>query len=112
MSIRILKVSLQTALIIIVVKLPTVLFLHGHPLYLQKEGMDNKLPLTVRRAIELMGLYFLGTLIFIGRDIITPLVMAFFLAIILLPVYRWLRRRKLPEGMAIALSLLVMIIVV
>jgi predicted PurR-regulated permease PerM len=74
--------------------------------------MDNKLPLTVRRAIELMGLYFLGTLIFIGRDIITPLVMAFFLAIILLPVYRWLRRRKLPEGMAIALSLLVMIIVV
>lgn len=68
------------------------------------------LPLTVRRAIEVMGVYVLGTLIFIGRDVITPLVMAFFLSIMLLPVYRWLRRRKLPEGLSIGLSLLVLII--
>lgn len=71
----------------------------------------SKLPLTVRRAIELMGLYFLGTIVFIGRDVITPLVMAFFLSIILLPVYRHLRKRRLPEGLSIALSLLLLIIV-
>ncbi|HEY0040275.1 MAG TPA: AI-2E family transporter [Flavisolibacter sp.] len=71
----------------------------------------NNLPLTARRAIELMGLYFLGTIIFIGRDVITPLVMAFFLSIILLPVYRKLRGRKVPEGLAIFLSLLILIIV-
>lgn len=71
----------------------------------------NNLPITVRRAIELMGLYFLGTIIFIARDIITPLVMAFFLSIILLPTYRRLRNRKAPEGLAIFLSILLLIIV-
>lgn len=72
----------------------------------------DKLPLTVRRAIELMGLYFLGTLIFIGRDVITPLLMAFFLAIILLPAYRWLRKHRLGEGVSIFLSLLLLIVLV
>jgi predicted PurR-regulated permease PerM len=71
----------------------------------------NNLPLTVRRAIELMGLYFLGTMIFIGRDIFTPLLMAFFLSIILLPAYRWLRRRRLPEGLSIGLALLLLILI-
>ena len=71
----------------------------------------SKLPLTVRRAIELIGLYFLGTIIFIGRDVITPLVMAFFLSIILLPTYRFLRNRRLGEGLSIALSLLLLIVI-
>src|SRR5687768_10789217 len=71
----------------------------------------NEMPLTVRRAIELMGLYFLGTIIFIGRDVITPLVMAFFLSIIVLPIYRRLRSRGLGEGLSISLSLFLLIIV-
>lgn len=66
----------------------------------------SSLPLTVRRAIELMGVYFLGMLIFLGRDVITPIVLAFFLAIMLLPVYRFLRRLKLPESLAIFISIL------
>lgn len=72
----------------------------------------NNLPVTVRRALELMGIYFLGMIVFIGQDVITPLVMAFFLSLILLPVYRWLRRRRLSEGLAISLSLLLLIVVV
>jgi predicted PurR-regulated permease PerM len=70
------------------------------------------MPLTVRRALELMGLYFLGMIIIAGRDIISPLLLAFFLAIMLLPVYRFLRRKKLPESLAIGLSLLCLIVVV
>ncbi|RYZ20611.1 MAG: AI-2E family transporter [Chitinophagaceae bacterium] len=70
------------------------------------------MPLTVRRALELMGLYFLGVIIIAGRDIISPLLMAFFLAIMVLPIFRFLRRRKLPEGLAIGLSLLALILVV
>lgn len=70
------------------------------------------LPLTVRRALELMGLYFMGTIIVVGKDIITPIVMAFFLAIMLLPIYRGLRKRKLPESLAIFLALLFLIIVI
>ncbi len=44
------------------------------------------LPLTVRRALELLGIYFLGVMIVAGREVITPLVMAFFISIVLLPV--------------------------
>jgi predicted PurR-regulated permease PerM len=70
------------------------------------------LPLTVRRAIELMGVYVLGMIILVGRDVITPLVMAFFLALMLLPVYRFLRRRRLPESLAIVLSILLLLVVI
>ena len=70
----------------------------------------SSFPLTVRRAIELMGIYFLGMIIWVGKDIITPLLMAFFLAIMLLPVLRFLRRRKIPEGLAIFLSILFLVI--
>ena len=66
----------------------------------------SSLPLTVRRAIELTGIYFLGTIIIAGREIITPVVMAFFLALMLLPVLRFLRRKKAPETLAIFLCIL------
>ena len=70
------------------------------------------MPLTVRRSIEVMGIFFLGWMIFIGRGVITPLVMAFFLSIIVLPAYRWFRNKRLPEGLSITLSLLMLIVVV
>jgi len=72
----------------------------------------TQMPLTVRRSIELMGLYFLGLIILVGKDIITPIVMAFFLAIMLLPVYRFLKRMKFPESLAIFFSLFFLIIIV
>jgi predicted PurR-regulated permease PerM len=72
----------------------------------------SSLPLTVRRAIELMGIYFLGTIILAGREVITPIVMAFFLALMLLPVLRFLRRRKIPEGIAIFLSIIFLAVII
>jgi predicted PurR-regulated permease PerM len=72
----------------------------------------SNLPLTVRRAIELMGLYFLGMIIIVGKDIITPIVMAFFLALMILPVYRFFRRRKFPETLSIALALLLLLVII
>lgn len=65
-----------------------------------------KLPLTVRRSIELLGLYFLGAIIVVGKTIIMPVLMAFFLSIMLLPVYRFLKKKKFPESLAIFLSIL------
>ncbi len=72
----------------------------------------SNLPLTVRRAIELMGLYFLGMILIVGKDIVTPIVMAFFLAIMLLPVYRFFRGRKFPETLSIVLALLLLVVIV
>lgn len=68
------------------------------------------MPLTVRRSIELLGLFFLGTIIVAGNGIITPLVMAFFISIVLLPGYRFLRRKKIPETLSIALVILMLFV--
>jgi predicted PurR-regulated permease PerM len=72
----------------------------------------SKLPLTVKRAIEVIGLYYLVKIIIEGKDIIAPILMAFFLSIMLLPVLRFLRRKKVPEVLAIILSLLMLIIII
>ncbi|HZF66386.1 MAG TPA: AI-2E family transporter [Chitinophagaceae bacterium] len=67
------------------------------------------MPITIRRAIEITGLYFLGAIIVVGQNIIAPLLMAFFISIVLLPIYRFLRRKKLPEIVSILISLLALI---
>ena len=67
------------------------------------------LPLTVRRSIELVGLFVLGLIIVAGSGIITPIVMAFFLTILLLPVFRFLRKLKIPNTFAIIISLILLI---
>lgn len=63
---------------------------------------------TVKRSIEILGLFVLGYIIYIGQDVITPLLMAFFLSILLLPLYRFFKRIKIPETIAIILSLAAM----
>jgi predicted PurR-regulated permease PerM len=70
------------------------------------------MPLTVRRSIELIGLFFLGTIIVSGSSIITPLVMAFFLSIVLLPVFRFFRKKKIPEVLSIALAIVLMFVAI
>ncbi|MVM31862.1 AI-2E family transporter [Spirosoma sp. HMF4905] len=70
----------------------------------------NQLPLTVKRSIELMGLCLLCVLILVGKAIIMPLIMAFFVSIVLLPVYRFLKKGRLPDSLAILLSILLMIV--
>lgn len=71
----------------------------------------NQMPLTVRRSIELIGLYFLGMIIWQANSILTPIVTAFFFSILILPVYRFFKRRKLPEILSISFALLVLFIV-
>jgi predicted PurR-regulated permease PerM len=75
-------------------------------------GIIQNMPLTVRRSVELIGLFVLGTIIVAGSSIIMPLVMAFFLSILLLPVYRFLRKKKIPEILSIALVILLLFIAV
>ena len=79
--------------------------------YSDKPSCMSNLPLTVRRSIELMGIYFLGMIIIVGREVITPIVMAFFLAILLLPIYRFFRNKKFPETISIVLALLFLFLI-
>jgi predicted PurR-regulated permease PerM len=70
----------------------------------------QSLPLTVRRSIELVGLVVLGMVIIEWHQIIMPMLMAFFMSIVLLPVYRFLKKKRIPGSIAIFLSILLMII--
>lgn len=70
----------------------------------------KELPLTVRRSIELTGLVLVATILILGRDIIMPVIMAFFISIMLLPIYRFLRRHKVPESLSIILPILFVLV--
>jgi predicted PurR-regulated permease PerM len=72
----------------------------------------EKLPVTVRRSIELLGLLGVFVVISQGKDILMPLILAAFLSLLLLPVYRWLRRRRLPDFLAILLSILLLLVAI
>jgi predicted PurR-regulated permease PerM len=72
----------------------------------------DKLPLTVRRSIELLGLIGLCVVLSAGSGVIMPLLMACFLALLLLPVHRWLCARGVPNFFSILLSLLLLMAVV
>ncbi|MFT3945895.1 MAG: AI-2E family transporter [Agriterribacter sp.] len=66
----------------------------------------NNLPLTVKRSIELLGICLLLAIFSVASNIIMPLLMAFFVSLVLLPVYRFFRKVKIPEVIAIVLSIL------
>ncbi len=68
------------------------------------------MPITVKRSLELLGLFLIGALIILGQDIIMPVLLAFFISIVLLPIYRFLRKRKVPESLAIILPILLLAI--
>ncbi|MDF3078303.1 MAG: permease [Sphingobacteriaceae bacterium] len=70
----------------------------------------RNLPLTVRRSIELLGLMLCGYLLIIGKDIIMPVLMAFFISIMLLPLYNFFKKRKFPEALAIFFPILILAI--
>ncbi|TDQ11477.1 AI-2E family transporter [Pedobacter metabolipauper] len=68
------------------------------------------MPLTVRRSIELLGLVLIGYIMVIGNSIIMPVIMAFFISILLLPVFRFFIRIKFPEVAAIIIPILLLAI--
>ncbi|WP_347158529.1 AI-2E family transporter [Pontibacter chitinilyticus] len=71
----------------------------------------NQMPLTVKRAIEVMGLFFLGWIIVLANGLLAPILMAFFISIMLLPVYRFFHKRRFPEALAIGISILALVVV-
>lgn len=64
------------------------------------------LPLTIKRSIEIIGLFYLGKLIVAGNIVIMPLLMAIFFSTMLLPAFRFFRNRKVPEVIAVFLPIL------
>jgi predicted PurR-regulated permease PerM len=74
--------------------------------------MMKEMPATIKRSIELIGLFVLGTTIVEGNTIIMPLLMAFFFSLMLLPVFRFFRKLKVPEVIAVFLPILLLTIAI
>ena len=74
--------------------------------------MNNQLPLTVKRAIELLGLTLIVAILIVGKDIFMPVILAFFISIMLLPIFRFLRKKRVPESLAIIIPILLVLIFV
>lgn len=72
----------------------------------------KELPVSVRRSIELLGLYTCGLIIVAGNGIIAPIIMSFLISIVIFPVYSFFVRKKLPEPLSIALSLVILMSVI
>ncbi|HXS54536.1 MAG TPA: AI-2E family transporter, partial [Hanamia sp.] len=72
----------------------------------------KQLPVTVRRSIEFIGLFFLAAAIAAGHMVVFPLLTAVYFSILLLPCVRFFKRWKLPESIAIVLSLLIFFITI
>ncbi len=73
--------------------------------------MNQHLPLTVKRSIELLGLVLVALVIIQLQNIITPILMALVASIALLPVFRFLIRKKIPNSISIFLTILLMSII-
>ena len=72
----------------------------------------KELPVTIRRSIELLGLFALGMAIVAGKMVVMPLLTAVYISLVLLPCFRFFKKRKIPETISIALSLLIMFITI
>ncbi|WPV66349.1 AI-2E family transporter [Chitinophaga sp. LS1] len=65
----------------------------------------KEIPVSVRRALELLGLFLTGAVIVMGKIVVMPLLMAFFVSLLLLPVFRFFRKLKVPVAIAIFLPI-------
>jgi predicted PurR-regulated permease PerM len=67
-------------------------------------------PFYVRLSLNLIGIFLIGWIIYIGSSILMPLCFAIVLAMLLLPVVNWLIRRGLPSVPAMLLAILLAIL--
>ena len=70
-----------------------------------------KLPLYAKLSQILLGIVILFFILYIGKEIILPLIFSFFIAILLDPVVRYLCKRKVNRFVAIFISILLAILI-
>ncbi|HCY75492.1 MAG TPA: AI-2E family transporter [Ignavibacteriales bacterium] len=72
---------------------------------------EIKIPLYAKVAQILLGIFILFYILYIGQEIIIPLVFSFFIAILLNPVVDYLCKKKINRAVAILISILLLIII-
>jgi predicted PurR-regulated permease PerM len=70
----------------------------------------SPLPFYAKFSLNLFASMLLGTLVYLGQDILMPLCFAIVLAILLLPVNNWLVKRGFPQVPSMIISILLAIL--
>ena len=77
----------------------------------KNENPKIELPFYVKAPLVLLGLALFVLTIYLAGDILFPLFFAAIFAILLLPIEQWLMRRRVPELLAITLTVLLGVVV-
>ncbi|HUP13645.1 MAG TPA: AI-2E family transporter, partial [Niastella sp.] len=72
----------------------------------------NNTSFSMRLAVSLLIICLLALIVFLGQSILIPLGFAIMLAMLLLPVVKWLVRKGIPDIVASILAILIAIIFV
>lgn len=75
------------------------------------ENPKVELPFYAKAPLVLLGLALVILMVYLAGDILFPLFFAAIFAILLLPIEQWLLRRRVPELLAITLSVLLGVVV-
>jgi predicted PurR-regulated permease PerM len=73
---------------------------------------DKSTPFNLKFTLSLLMLSLIGTIIFLGQDIIVPLAFSILLSVLLLPANRFLEKRSVPRVIAIIITLISAIVFV
>jgi AI-2 transport protein TqsA len=69
-------------------------------------------PSIFRPVLILTGAAIILTIMHLAASFLMPIMMGVFFAVLLTPIYRWLKRRRIPGGLPLLLSIGVLVIVV
>jgi predicted PurR-regulated permease PerM len=69
-------------------------------------------PSIFKPVLILTGAAILLTVMHLAASFLMPIMMGVFLAVLLTPIYRWFKRRKIPGGLPLLLSIGVLVVVV
>jgi predicted PurR-regulated permease PerM len=76
------------------------------------DQQEVKLPFYVRLACLLLSIILIVFIMHVGESIIIPLFFSLLIALVLLPITKWLERHRLPRSLAAIISILLFIIVI
>lgn len=75
--------------------------------------INSKPPLYLKVSLILVCLLGIGFIMYLGRDVITPVLLAFLVSVLLLPIYSFLNKKiKIPHTLACFISVLFFVLVV
>jgi len=73
---------------------------------------ENRLPFVITLASALLGTMLVVLILYVGREILTPIALSAFLALLIQPIVRFLMKHRVPHVLAIAIALTVLILVI